>query len=309
MAYKTMEEQIASHLEFLKQHHFVVEELSIDRGFIRCCSSGDMTGRGEFCYQTRKNQLRNGLVGLATWARSAKGEVKTHKTYGEDFPDEQQPKLKSTASTTNDLEKIESFWQLSNEIGESEYLLKKGVGYYGLRFRNNEYGKVVIVPMRDITGGLWSYQIINPDGSKRYARDSLTKLGLHMLHKPINKFPIGVAESYVTAATCFELTGMAMITAFSADNLLPVSLILRKKFPDSTITIFGDNDRHLQKNKGKIAAEDVKNELRKDCRVLTPPFENSPCRRDFSDWNDLVREIGVYETRKIISHMLSQLCS
>ena len=303
MSYMTMEEQITSHLTFLRKNNFVVDELHLDAGFIRCSSSGSIAGRGEICYQTKKNQLRNGLVGLVTWARGEGGESKTHKTYGQDFLTSAATGLNKIESknSSDEIEKAEAFWQLSDEQGEAEYLLRKGVGYYGIRFRNTEYGKVAIVPMRDISGKLWSYQIINPDGTKRYAKNVETKFLLHMLHKPIDGFPIGIAESYVTAATCFELTGIAMVTAFCADNLKPVGMALRATFRNSPIIVFGDNDRHLHENKGELVAEAVKSELGMGCHVVIPEFSGYPSQKDFSDWNDLAREIGVKETRKQIA--------
>jgi phage/plasmid primase-like uncharacterized protein len=306
MSYMTMEEQIASHLTFLRQNSFIVDELCVDGGFIRCFAAGNTIGRGEICYQTKKNQLRNGLVGLVTWAREEGGESKIHKTYGQDFlVSKTGAELNKIESKNNsaEIERAEAFWRFSNEIGEAEYLLKKGVGYYGIRFRDAEYGKVAIVPMRDISEKLWSYQVINPDGAKRYAKEIETKSLLHMLHKPIDGFPIGLAESYVTAATCFELTGMAMVTAFSADNLKPVGLTLKAKFRNSPIIVFGDNDRHLQENKGKLAAEAVKDALGTICKIVLPEFNGYPPQKEFSDWNDLVREIGIRETRKIIASL------
>jgi phage/plasmid primase-like uncharacterized protein len=299
----TMEEQIVSHLEFLRQHNFAINELSVGTGFVRCSTVENTIGRGEVCYQTKKNQLRNGLVGLVTWARKDGGEEKIHKTYGQDFlvPGPLEPNKTESRGRSEDIEKAEEFWQMSDELGEAEYLLRKGVGYYGIRFRCTEFGKVAIIPMRDIKGQLWSYQIINADGSKRYAKDIETKSLLHMLHRPIDGFPIGVAESYVTAATCFELTGLAMVTAFCANNLKAASMALRTKFPNSLIIIFGDNDRHLQENKGKMAAVAVKNELGTACQIAIPEFEGYPHEKEFSDWNDLVREKGVRKTREIMT--------
>jgi hypothetical protein len=49
MAYMSMEEQIASHLEFLRRQHFVIEELHMEKGFIRCRTSENEAGRGEVC--------------------------------------------------------------------------------------------------------------------------------------------------------------------------------------------------------------------------------------------------------------------
>lgn len=309
MSYMTMDEQLASHLAFLKNQNFAVEELHIDGGFVRCCAIDRTTGRGELCYQTQKNQLKNGLVGLATWCRGSGGQTNTHRTYGLSFP---SPKGKVDAKGAvpsidmlEEIRKAEVFWQMSDQVGEAEYLQRKGVGYYGIRFRRTDYGKIAIVPMKNIDGKFVSYQLINPDGTKRFSKNIEIKGLLHMLHNPIEKFPIGLTESYVTAATCFELTGMAIATAFSMDNLKQVGVALRRKFPNNPIIIFGDNDRHLKENKGIQAAFAVKEELGVACSVAIPNFDEYPATREFSDWNDLAREKGVKETREAIRKVLN----
>ena len=197
MSYMTMEEQIASHYSFLKEQNFAIKTLNIDEGFVRCCTSDQSFGRGELCYQTQKNQLRNGMVGLATWCRGEGGQIKTHKTYGSASPKFNVREAKNTPTERKEeVGKAEMFWQMSDEVGEAEYLLRKGVGFYGIRFRCTDYGKIAIIPLRDINGKFLSYQIINPDGSKRFAKDVGIIGLLHMLQRPINGFTIGLAESY-----------------------------------------------------------------------------------------------------------------
>jgi phage/plasmid primase-like uncharacterized protein len=310
MSYMTMEEQIASHLTFLKKEQLAIDDLLIDKGFVRCNIVGESAGRGELCYQTKKTLLRNGLIGLATWLRTKGGEIKTHKTYG--LPsiklllDEDQEKIKGKISGSGAVEKAKLYWNMSDQIGEAEYLLKKGVGYYGIRFRQTEYGKIAVIPIGDVTGKFCSYQLINADGSKRFAKDVEISGLLHMLQQPINGFPIGLAESYVTAASCFEVTGMAMVTSFSSESLKPVGRELRKRFPQSPLIIFGDNDRHLKENKGKRTANAMQNEFGTGCQVVIPDFEGYPVSREFSDWNDYVRENGVKVTREAIQKALNK---
>ena len=305
MSYMTMEEQIASHYAFLKEQNFAIDTLNIDGGFIRCCASNQASGRGELCYQTQKNQLRNGMVGLATWCRGEGGQVKTHKTYGRACPRFSESMVKNIPTERlEEVRRAEIFWQMSDEVGEAEYLLKKGVGFYGIRFRCTEYGKIAVIPLRDINGKFLSYQLINPDGSKRFAKDVGIVSLLHMLQQPINGLTIGLAESYVTAASCFEVTGMAMVTAFSSDNLKSVGLALRKLFPQSPLIIFGDDDRHLQENKGRCAAFTTQRELGAGCKVVIPDFEGYPVCREYSDWNDYIRENGVKATREAIQNAL-----
>jgi putative DNA primase/helicase len=253
--------------------------------------------------------IKNGLIGLATWIRIKGGEVKTHKTYGlpsvQPLLDIDSEKIKDKISNEA-IEKAKLFWNMSEQIGEAEYLLKKGVGYYGIRFRQTEYGKIAVIPLTKVNGELCSYQLINADGSKRFAKGVEISGLIHMLQRPINGFPVGLAESYVTAASCFEITGMAMITSFSSENLKSAGRELRKRFPQSPVIIFGDDDRHLKKNKGKKAAYATQNELGTNCQVLIPNFEGYPVSREFSDWNDYVREKGVKSTREAIQKALNK---
>lgn len=203
-------------------------------------------------------------------------------------------------------EKAKLFWSMSDQIGEAEYLLIKGVGYYGIRFRQTEYGKVAVIPIGDVNGKFYSYQLINADGSKRFAQDVEISRLMHLLQRPINGFPIGLAESYVTAASCFEITGMAMVTSFSSENLKAVGMELRKKFPKSPLIIFGDNDRHLKENKGKQIAYATQNELGNCCQIAIPDFEGYHVSRELSDWNDYVRENGVKTAREAIQKALNK---
>ena len=67
----------------------------------------------------------------------------------------------------------------------------------------------------------------------------------HALQKPVNGEAIGIAESYVTAATCFELSGVSTVCCFSSGNMLDTALIMRKSYPNSPLVLFADDDRHL----------------------------------------------------------------
>lgn len=90
------------------------------------------------------------------------------------------------SSTIEDLEpnyrdaalRAGGFRNFSSSIGLSDHLTRKSVAPYGIRFRNNEYWKVAIVPMRDIAGHLWSCQYLNPDGSKKRMSELFALTGL-----------------------------------------------------------------------------------------------------------------------------------
>lgn len=306
MGYMTFEQQQVKHLQFLQESGLEVASLIIDSPeFIRSRITGEL-GRGEYAYKTVSRILNNGMMGLMTWCRSEDGKVNTYKTHGWPFnPTDKgryfsdissqiayQPIREGNIPLCADLEKIRKFWELSSQYGGSDYLTRKGVGSYRIRFRENQYGKVAVVPIVDIRSKLCGYQILNANGSKVFAKGMQLNGAFHRLNKLTDDSAIGIAESYVTAATCLELVHMPMVTAFTGNNLEHVAIALQKRYPKSPLVIFADNDTHLNENKGMTSAAKALARAKSGGLVLAPQFKNCPRRRDYSDWNDLVRESG-----------------
>ncbi len=303
MGYMTFEQQVVSHLQFLREAGLELVSLTIDSAdFIRCLAAGT-TGRGEYAYKTVSRQLNNGMTGLMTWCRSKGGEINQHKTYG-------QGALHGIAAekggSNMDLKKIQKFWDFSSPHGESDYLKRKGVQAHRIRFRENCYGKVAVIPMANVQGELRGYQILNSNGSKVFAKGIRVNGLFHSLTDLVDNIAIGIAESYVTAATCFELLPMPTVTAFTGDNLEHVAAVLRQRYPNSPLVIFADNDRHLDKNKGMMAAEKALKEAKGNGIVLAPQFSGDLKMREYSDWNDLVREIGPMEASRQMWEAMKQ---
>lgn len=310
MAYKSYAKQIAEHLEFLRAKNFNINELVVNptRKEIRCCAADETHGRGKLAYRCTPRRLNNDLLGLGTWCRGLLGEEDYFMTYGlwpdSDNSEIQEPFISRTQMRESEgshfdlaARRAYGFWIHSAFTEKSDYLDKKGVGYYGLRFRRNRYGNVAVVPMRDEFFRLWSYQLLNPDGSKRFAKGAKT-IGLqHALGKLVDSKPIGISESYVTAATCMELTNIPTVCAFSSENLIPVSEILRKKYPSSHIYILADNDRHLSRNIGIQKAQEAFKALKTGVSVIAPEFGEITPSGSASDWNDLVRMVGIVEAK------------
>jgi phage/plasmid primase-like uncharacterized protein len=308
MSYMTMEQQIKSHLNFLIDNGLNVTELKINADFIRCRPHGQVDGRGELSYKTTQSLLNNGLVGLATWCRCQGGIIKTHKTYGLpaiiDVNKIVSLRAQDTPGDTESAKKSELFWEYSDHVGDSTYLRRKGVGYYGIRFRNNAYGHVAVVPLRDSDNKLWSYQLLNSDGTKRVPKNIKVSGLFHILQPFINGQPIALAESYVVAATCYETIGLSAVSAISSSNLERVAMILRSKYPNSRIVVLADNDRHLEMNKGVQAAHLVRDRLKSNCTVAIPDFNGFPTTSDHSDWNDLVREKGHLAVKDMLTAII-----
>lgn len=316
----TFEQQMALHLQFLQQTGFDVKNLIIDPlEFIRSLAK-DEVGRGEHAYKTVSRKLNNGMTGLMTWSRSENGQIQTYKTYGYPPREDNQktksfgtsPSMTCTALTEGEkymeinMTKIQRFWDLSSPVGESDYLIRKGVKPHRIRFRENHFGKVAVIPMTDIHGCLKGYQILNADGSKVFAKGiHLTGL-FHRFTDLVDNVAIGMAESYVTAATCHTLLPMPMVTAFTGDNMQHVAAALRGRYPNSPLVIFADNDSHLAENKGMLNAAKALEKAQGNGIILAPCFNGCPKARNYSDWNDLVREIGIVSSSEQIWMQLKQ---
>jgi phage/plasmid primase-like uncharacterized protein len=306
MGYLTFEQQQVKHLQFLQEAGFEVASLIIDSPeFIRSRTTCE-EGRGEYAYKTVSRMLNNGMIGLMTWRRSERGEVATYKTYGWSCNATNNEKYSSntssqivhrqttegTISLDSDLERIRKFWELSSQNGISDYLIRKGVGSYRIRFRENQYGKVAVVPIVDIRGKLCGYQMLNSNGAKVFARGMQLNGAFHQLNMLTDDSPIGIAESYVTAAMCLEVTCMPMVTAFTSNNLEHVAMALQERYPKNPLVIFADNDAHLSENKGLISALNALERAKSGGLILTPKFRSGFSGSGYSDWNDLVHTSG-----------------
>lgn len=290
MSYKIFVEQRALHVKLLREQGLDISDLIINTPkWIRCREIDSQKGRGEFAYISTTQQLSNGLTGLSTSYRGLNG-LGSYKTYGYG-PDEVTDFFFNMGIKIDDeaaRKRAYGFWVNSSTEGESPYLTSKGVGYYGIRFRDT----TAVVPLRDVQGNLCSYQLINKDGSKLFMKDSSTNGLFHWLKKPKPGETFGLAEGYSTAATVFELTKMPIASCMSAQNLVDIVKELISFFPATLICIFSDNDRHLPNNVGLTKAEEARELAPDSIHVVAPFFDDIPVGKDASDWNDLVRLRG-----------------
>ncbi|NDD58985.1 MAG: hypothetical protein EBZ47_07040 [Chlamydiae bacterium] len=302
VAYKTYTEQVQEHIKALNENGLNISDLKLDSSrWVRCHGHEETKGRGEYSYISSTEQLDNGLLGIRTSFRGQNG-LGNIKTYGL-HPSENENVSFSAHHMVHEAPKEEQeaaarwaygFWSHSNIQGSSNYLDRKGVGSYGIRFRSSEeYGNVAVVPMFDEHERLWSYQLLNPDGTKRHPKGCRTDGLFHRLGHLLNGERIGIAESYVTAATCMELSGVPTICAFTSENLFAVSQSIRILFPKSHIILFADNDQHLEKtrnrNAGILKAIQSRDAIGCDFTLAAPGFNEIESSKEASDWNDLVR--------------------
>jgi len=184
-------------------------------------------------------------------------------------------------------------WNGLSQTGSSPYLSRKRVEIFGVRFR----GELVVIPIKDASGKLWSLQYISPDGTKRFLSGGRKKGCFHSISAFKNGDPIIVAEGYATGASVYMATSHPTVIAFDAGNLDPVIEELKKAYPKSLLLIAGDDDRWKEHNTGRIIAEEAAK--KHNCRVLFPTFKNLSTHP--TDFNDLMLLEGKEEVNRQIS--------
>ena len=136
-------------------------------------------------------------------------------------------------------------------ISSHSYLKRKRVHAHGLAL---EAGRNLLVPLRDITGHLWSLQVITPDGDKRFMGGGKTSGMFHIIGTIDPYDVVYIAEGYATGATVHKCQNAPVVCAMTADNLMQVALAIRAKYPQVEIIVAGDNDRFTAGNPGATKA-------------------------------------------------------
>lgn len=170
-----------------------------------------------------------------------------------------------------------AYWQQAGPADpQHPYLTKKHVRPHCLRQRDG----LLLVPLFDHHGVLWSVQRVDADGGKRFRPGRAGGLFC-----PIGDFDapakILVAEGFATAATLHEETGHPALAAMNAGNLLPVAKAAREAWPDVELVLCADNDRHTPGNPGVTAATAAARAV--GGKLFVPPFADD---EQGSDWND-----------------------
>lgn len=137
-------------------------------------------------------------------------------------------------------------WKLCQPTGESDYLQRKGVGGYGVRFSPSG---ALVIPMLDGHGHIHGLQIIRGKARKAAEREKdywplgLEKKGkFHLIGMPQDGGICLLAEGYATAASLHGATGLPVAVAFDANNLAPVAEALKKRYKSLQILVCADDD-------------------------------------------------------------------
>lgn len=189
-------------------------------------------------------------------------------------------------------------WRAGGVVSSHPYLTAKGIKPFGVR----REGRLLIMPVVDRNGDITSMQSIAADGSKLFQKKGMVEGGVFVIGPRPSTWdgPILLCEGYATAATLHEATGMPVVIAFNAGNMVTAAGWLTRRFAGREWIICGDDDWSLPlrekplKNAGQQAAARA-SEILKGRFVL-------PDRRDrqWTDFNDQAQEFGLDDVRRTV---------
>ena len=192
----------------------------------------------------------------------------------------------------------QSAWAKLSDTGTSTYLERKQVKAYDIRFGNN----YIAIPLYGIDGKIWNLQRIfdeplkELDTNKIFMKGGRKKGCFCIISSIVENELIYVCEGYATGSSIHMATGKAVVVAFDCHNLESVIAVLKTRYPNSDITICGDDDRwkHNVGNIGRKKADLVGKKY--DCRVTYPTFQHTDTKP--TDFNDLHCLEGLEEVKK-----------
>lgn len=140
---------------------------------------------------------------------------------------------------------------------------------------------------------LVSFQIIQADGSKYLAKDSIVKGSFGVIGKVNKNSPIIICEGFATAATLHNVTNRAVVVAINASNLGAAY----EHFKSFDVVVAADNDRHLPLKPVEDGRNPLKNIGMEYASSLGVPVL---CPKDEDnggiDWNDYYVKYGKKQT-------------
>mgnify|MGYP007100094771 CR=1 FL=1 len=250
----------------------------------RCKVEGDKGTKASGWYVLHEVQLKNGdLVHVGRYGNwKTMGpeslQIKFDKvvdSYDRQRIIERQRELAVAAETEKKLKQFSAasraakIWDKLPQMGASDYLKRKRVPAYGLRFTHGS----VVVPVRNINGDLVGLQFINGNGEKQFITGTAKQGAFHLIGTVDGSRPLCIAEGYATAATIHKIMGWPVAVAFDAGNLTPVAKALREKYQEQKILICADNDIATLGNPGVTKAKEAERTI--GAVVAVPTFQGS----------------------------------
>lgn len=178
-------------------------------------------------------------------------------------------------------------------FGTSDYLIRKKIGSYGIKFESFYYQGVaediILIPMRDKEGKIQALQEIYAskrifrDGERPRDKNYTNACGglFHILGDIQADSFVYICEGYATGSSIYQATNTPTVLAFSSGQISSVCGTIRELYPTAKITIAADFDHHLKENVGYNAAQEAAKAF--GCKVIIPKFKDNDHGTDFND--------------------------
>lgn len=169
------------------------------------------------------------------------------------------------------------------------YLIRKGIQPCGVRC----YNGALVVPIRE-GEVLHSLQFIEADGQKRFLSGGKVAGCYYLIGEIGNTGTLCIAEGFATAATVHVATGLPVLVAFNAGNLLPVARAIREMYPTLSLVFCADDDAKTVGNPGLTKATEA---ARAVSGALAVPDFGGDRPPDVTDFNDMAALVGLEAVR------------
>lgn len=182
----------------------------------------------------------------------------------------------------------------------------------------DKHGSLVL-PVQDVKGKIWSLQFISDDGTKKFLKGGRKRGCFSVVFaknagnkKVASAETVIVSEGYATAMSVSQSTGMPVIVAFDAGNLMAVCREIHRVLPAKPILIAGDDDYGREQDSGinpgkeKALAVTREPDLAGYVQAVFPSFPGDVQEeKNLTDFNDLAATCGLYEVSAQIESALS----
>lgn len=166
------------------------------------------------------------------------------------------------------------------------YLQAKAVTAHGLR----QYRDLLVVPLRDVRGRIWSLQFISPTGEKRFLRGGRVRALFHAIGRATPR--VWLVEGYATGVSVHDRFGERVVAAMNAGNLLPAGQAIAKAWQPPALAIMADDDWQTPGNPGAAKARAAADVLGCDWYLPEFPADRPTWATDFNDAARLAQQVA-----------------
>lgn len=161
-------------------------------------------------------------------------------------------------------ETCQRIWEEAEADPENHpYLKRKQVGAHGVKI--SKEGRLIL-PLFTSEGELSSLQYIAESGKKKFHPGGKAGGCFWWIGDITASSRVYIAEGYATAASIHETSGVPVIIAYNAKNLVSVSSAIREMLPTAKLIIVADND---ESGTGKKCADEAAE--KSGAEVILPP--------------------------------------